>query len=66
MTIAARRKLAGWEALRAALHSDHVGGIDLEQLIAQSEEHVASFGELHRRRAAEVLSVTTDPPTAPA
>ncbi len=66
MTIAARGKLAGWEALRAALHSDHVGGIDLEQLIAQSEEHVASFGELHRRRAAEVLSVTTDPPTAPA
>ena len=59
MTIAARGKLAGWEALRAALHSDHVGGIDLEQLIAQSEEHVASFGELHRRRAAEVLSVTT-------
>jgi len=66
MTIAARGKLAGWEALRAALGTDHVGGIDLAQLIAESEEHLAAFAGLHRRRAAEVLSVTTDPPTAPA
>ena len=58
MTIAVRGKLAGWTSLRAALHSDHVGGIDLGQLIAQSEEHVATFGELHRRRAAEVLTLT--------
>ena len=58
MTIAVRGKLAGWTSLRAALGSDHVGGIDLGALIEQSEEHMATLGELHDRRAAQVLTLT--------
>lgn len=56
MTMAVRGKLAGWTALRAALGDDHVGGIALGELIARSEEHLATLGEIHDRRAPDALT----------
>ncbi|MFT3853406.1 MAG: hypothetical protein QM733_11805 [Ilumatobacteraceae bacterium] len=56
VTMAQRCKLAGWTALCAALGDDHVGGIDLGEPIARSEEHLVTLGEIHDRRAPDVLT----------
>lgn len=57
MLVAVRGKLAGWTSLRAALHDDHLGGLDLDELVERSERHLAELAAIHVRRAADVLAV---------
>ena len=60
MSMAVRGKLAGWTSLRATL-ADHVGGIDLGELIARSEEHLATLGEIHNQPRPRTSSPWTSP-----